>query len=103
MHRKRHALTQGELAVLLGVDRQPKISKYELGIHHPSFAVLLAYECIFKTSLRELYKGEGARASGEVRKRAQGLYRRLDAKRFTPIVKRKLDFLTDLIYPPTKA
>ena|ERR1043166_3546456 len=103
MHRKRHALTQGEVAVLLGVEHQPKVSKYESGKHDPPLDVLLAYECIFKTSLRELFTGEDSRVSAQVRHRAQGLYRHLDAKPFTPLMKRKLDFLTDLIYSPTKA
>jgi hypothetical protein len=37
---------------------------------------------------------------GEVRIRAQRLSRKLDAKRFTPAMKQKLDALVEVTYPP---
>ena len=99
-HRQRQALTQREVAVLLGVDHQPVVAKYEAGRHKPPLDVLLAYRYIFKVPLGELFAGEYDRVVADVRRRAQRLSRELDAKPFTPVVKRKLDFITELIYPP---
>jgi len=101
MFRKRSGLAQHELARLLGCKEGSKISRYERGDRSPSFDALLAYEIVFREATQRLFAGESHRARAEIKRRATALFRELDAKTpFTPTVKRKMEFLTDLIYPP---
>lgn len=100
-HRKRSGLAQHELAELLGSKNGSKVSRYERGERNPSFATLIACEIIFGIPLTELFRGEATRIRTEVRHRAQRLSRKVDARKpFTPSVKRKFDFLADIINPP---
>ena len=102
MFRKRSGLSQPELARLLGCREGSKVSRYERGERSPSFDTLLAYEVVFRETTQKLFAGESHRARDQIKKRAQALFRELDAKEpFTPSVKQKMAFLTDLIYPPS--
>jgi len=98
MFRKRSGLSQDELAALLGCRHGSKVSRYERGDRSPSLATLVAYEIIFKTSSRELYRGVHDRVRSAVCGRAQALSRKVDARQLTAATKRKLDFLTFVIY-----
>ena len=98
MFRKRSGLSQDELAALLGCRHGSKVSRYERGGRSPNLDTLVAYELIFKTSSRELYRGVHDRVRSAVRGRAQRLSRKVDARRLTPATKRKLDFLTNVIF-----
>ena len=101
MFRKRSGLSQPELARLLGCKEGSKVSRYERGDRFPSFDALLAYEIVFRETTQRLFAGVSHRARAEIKKRARTLFRELDAKEpFTASVKHKMDFLTDLIYPP---
>lgn len=100
-HRKRSALTQHELATLLGCAHGSKVSRYERNARLPTLETLIAYEILFKTPWRELLPGEYNRVYHTIRARAQALSREIDAKTpWTPALQRKLDFLTDIINPP---
>jgi transcriptional regulator with XRE-family HTH domain len=99
MFRKKSGLSQRELAELLGASSGSKVSRYERGTRLPSFETVLAYEIVFRVALDELFKGEERALRAKIRKRAQHLSRRLDARPTTPALKHKLDFLTDLIFP----
>src|SRR5262245_21208988 len=96
--RKRSGLSQRELAYLLGSKAGSKVSRYEGGRRRPSFEALLAYEVVFRVGLDALFDGRHRSVSSEIRRRAQRLSRRLDALPYTPSVKRKIDFLTELIH-----
>ena len=98
-HRKRSGLTQDELALLLGCRSGSKVSRHERGGRIPTIGALLAYEVVFGTPSRDLFRGVYDRVLREVRRRAQRLSRRVDARPLTPALKRKLDFLSDLIHP----
>lgn len=101
MFRKRSGLAQHELAGLLGCKEGSKVSRYERGDRSPSFDTLLSYKIVFHETTQRLFAGQSHRARAQIKKRAQSLFRELDSKeRFTPAVKRKMEFLTDLIYPP---
>lgn len=100
MFRKRSGLSQGELAFLLGTKSGSKVSRYEAGNRTPAFEALLAYEIVFRVALDELFAGRHDTARSALRVRAQRLMRTLDSERFTPSVKRKMDFLAELINPP---
>ena len=101
MFRKRSGLSQPELARLLGCKEGSKVSRYERGERAPSFDTLLGYEIVFRETTQKLFAGDSHRARAEIKKRAQALHRELDAMEpFTESVKRKMEFLTDLIFPP---
>jgi len=99
MSRLRSGLSQGELAELLGCRHGSKVSRYETSQRCPAFETLLAYEVVFGGSGREFFEGRYCEMADEIRDRAVTLFRRLDAQAFTPQVKRKLDFLVDVIHP----
>jgi transcriptional regulator with XRE-family HTH domain len=99
MHRKRSALTQRELAGLLGCEHGSKVSRYERGERVPGFATLLAYEIVFRTNGADLFRGVAEKLSRTIRDRASRLHKHLDAERSTPLVTQKMEFLVELIYP----
>lgn len=99
MHRKRSALTQRELAGLLGCDHGSKVSRYERGERMPAFTTLLAYELVFRAGAPLLFRGLAEQVRRRVRDRASLLHKVLDGQRFTPLVKQKMEFLVELIYP----
>lgn len=96
--RKRSGLSQDELAALLGCKHGSMVSRYERGDRAPSLETLIAYEVIFQSSARELFRGVHDRVRGSVRQRAQRLSRTVDSQPLTPVTKRKMDFLTGVIY-----
>lgn len=100
--RKRSGLAQKELALLFGCRHGSKISRYELGTRCPTLEALLAYAVVFPESTRELFAGEYERIESGIRTRAKKLHRQLDSLPFTPSVKHKMDFLTDVMYPRKK-
>lgn len=97
MFRKCSGLSQDEVAELLGCKHGSKVSRYERGGRLPSLEAVIALEIVFGTSTRELFRGHHERVYQQVRRRAQRLSRRVDARPLTPGVKRKMDFLVDLI------
>ena len=100
-YRKRSALTQQELATLLGSAYGSKVSRYERDTRLPTLETLIAYEILFKVPWRELLPGEYNRVYQQIRQRAQALSREIDAKTpWTPALQRKFDFLTDIINAP---
>lgn len=103
MHRKRSGLAQRELAVLLGCKHGSKVSRYERGLRQPSLDALVVYEVVFGESTTRLFAGVTVRTQRQVRERAQVLFKKLDGHpKLTPALKRKLDFLADIIYPPSR-
>ena len=72
-NRKRIALSQGEVAFLLGHQSSGQISRYERFEHAPSLETALACEVIFKSPLSELFGGLYHKAERDVAERARGL------------------------------
>src|ERR1039457_593139 len=80
-YRKRLAMTQEEMASLLGVkgeDRGVKVCRDERFAREPSLAMALAYEVIYQRSVRELFAGVYEQIEREVAARASSLRLRKD-------------------------
>jgi transcriptional regulator with XRE-family HTH domain len=91
-HRKKSALSQEEVAFLLGgigESKASRISRYESCSREPSLAAALAYEVIYGKPVRELFAGLYEQVQLDVAKRAKILgYRKrgLDAKRHETLI-----------------
>jgi transcriptional regulator with XRE-family HTH domain len=80
-NRKRLAMTQEEVAFLLGVkgeDRGVKVCRDERLAREPSLATALAYEVIYQRPVRELFAGVYEQIEREVVARASILKLRKD-------------------------
>jgi len=51
------ALSQGDVAFLLGHRKSSQVSRYENSEHLPNLEAALAYEVIFKSPLSEIFGG----------------------------------------------
>src|SRR5260221_12126771 len=81
-NRKRLALSQDEVAFLLGTKSGAKISRYERFAREPSLETALAFEMIFQRSTSELFGGLYQKVEQEVAARAKTLAdRTTDRKR----------------------
>ena len=98
MYRRRGALTQHELAALLGSSHGAKVSRYERGERVPTLATVMAYEVIFRVGLRQLFAGDYHEVLQQVRRRARRLSREIrSAGSTSAATERKLDLLTRII------
>jgi hypothetical protein len=73
-HRKRLALTQEEVAFLLGgkgMDKGIKVCRDEGLVREPSLAVALAYEVVYQKPVRELFAGMYEQIEREVAARVR--------------------------------
>ena len=72
-NRKRLALSQEEVAFLLGSQSGAKVSRYEQFAREPSLETALACEMIFQRSASELFGGLYQKVEAEVAARATTL------------------------------
>src|SRR2546426_2628445 len=79
-HRKRWALTQDELAEMIG-RTQAQLSRYEAGEVAPDFETALCFQVIFGHSPRALFPGLYGAVEETVMNRAARLDRGLEGKR----------------------
>src|ERR1039457_6727515 len=77
-NRKRLALSQDEVAFLLGTQNGAKVCRYERFVREPSLATALAYEAIFKRLVSELFPGLYQKVEQEVAARAKPLAAKTD-------------------------
>ncbi len=80
-NRKRLALTQEEVAFLLGfrgMSRGAKVCRDEKFAHEPNLRTALAYEVVYQKPIRELFAGLSERIEREVAGRAKLLTFRKD-------------------------
>lgn len=75
--RRRSALSQEDVAFLLGAFTGTRISRHETGACMPPLEVAIAYEVIFGAAIVEIYDDERVRITGLVRKRAKTLHESL--------------------------
>ena len=80
IHRKRWALSQRELAHLLGGLSATSVGRIELGRRVPSLPVALGYQVIFGTPAAELVPGLYAVVEDDVMRRAAKLSLRLERR-----------------------
>lgn len=60
MHRRRAGLSQYEVAVLLGAERDTTVSRHESAKRLPSLEMALAYERLYGTPVSTLFPGVSA-------------------------------------------
>jgi transcriptional regulator with XRE-family HTH domain len=77
-NRKRLALSQDEVAFLLGTQSGAKVCRYERFAREPSLETALAFEVIFQRSASELFGGLYQKVEQEVVARAKILANRTD-------------------------
>lgn len=71
--RKRSALSQRDVAFLLGAKCASKICRYERFVREPGFATAVACEAIFRRPVSELFPGVYHKIAAGVRTRAKTL------------------------------
>src|ERR1044071_2939867 len=77
-HRKRSALSQDDVAFLLGARSGAKVCRYERFVREPSLQTALAFEVIFQKPVRELFAGLYRRVERQVVARAKVLTHKLN-------------------------
>ena len=95
-HRRKAALSQDELAFLLGCEHGTKISRYERERRIPTFEALLALEAVFGVPIRELFAGRFHQVEQSVVERAQKLIQILRKQKPSAAVSRKLALLMEI-------
>ena len=95
-NRKRLALSQDEVAFLLGTQSGAKVCRYERFVREPSLATALAYEAIYQRPVRELFGGLYQRIEREVAARAKTLTFRTERRKPTRQTVQKRQTLADI-------
>jgi transcriptional regulator with XRE-family HTH domain len=95
-NRKILALSQDELAFLLGTENGTTVCRYERFVRAPSLETALAYEAIFKKSVSELFPGLYQKAEQAVAARAKALVERTGRPKSNQRATRKREALADL-------
>ncbi len=80
-NRKRLALSQDEMAFLLGTETGERVCRHERFLQAPGLEAALAYEVIFRKPVRELFNGLFRRIENEVAARARSLANRPDGSK----------------------
>ena len=101
-NRKRLALSQDEVAFLLGTQSGAKVSRYEQFARVPSLETALACEVIFQRSASELFGGLYQKVEQQVAERAEALSRQTERRKLTRPVVQKRQVLTQLAALHTK-
>jgi transcriptional regulator with XRE-family HTH domain len=96
MHRSRHALTQADVAFLVGAGSAATIARYESGRRTPSLEVVLAFEALFGVPAEELFAGTFQTVEKSVGERACQLVDVLRSSGVTPETTAKLRHLMEL-------
>jgi DNA-binding XRE family transcriptional regulator len=65
-HRRKRGLSQRELGMLVGYDREWQVSRHERGQTTPPLLIALAYEVVFEVPTAELFKGFHSAATDAV-------------------------------------
>jgi transcriptional regulator with XRE-family HTH domain len=95
-NRKRLALSQDEVAFLLGTENGTTVCRYERFVRAPSLETALAYEAMFKRSVSELFPGLYQKAEQEVAARAKALVERTGRPKSNQRAARKREALLEL-------
>lgn len=75
-HRKRTALSQREIAFLMGAKGASKVSRYEKMRREPELKTALALQAIFDCPIARLFPDLFAQVQAAVRRRAKSLAKR---------------------------
>ncbi len=96
-YRRRAALSQDEVAFLLGCRTGAKVSRYEHMARRPSLETAWGYEVLFGAPERELFAGGYEKVEDDIRKRARALADKLGASRRDRLTLRKLETLQAIV------
>lgn len=92
-YRRRAALSQDEIAFLLGCEHGTKIGRYERGRRTPLFESILALEVVLGVPVAELFAGRFHKVEQSVVQRAKILVEKLRKERPSPAITAKLSRL----------
>ena len=92
----RLALSQDEVAFLLGGQGGIRVCRHERFVREPSLETALTYEAIFKTSVSELFGGLYQKVEREVAERAKILAEKDHTGKTAAQTARKRQTLADL-------
>jgi transcriptional regulator with XRE-family HTH domain len=95
-NRQRSALSQDEVAFLLGIDDGATVCRYEAFDRNPSLETALAYEAILKRSVSELFPGLYKNIEQQVAARAKTLVERTDGRKLNAREAKKRETLAGL-------
>ena len=95
--RKRTGLSQPDIAYLLGAEDGGCVSRYENFRIKPSLRTALVFVILFRTSVRELFKGDYQKLERVIFNRAKRLGDRIAKESQTSLTARKLASLMDLM------
>jgi DNA-binding XRE family transcriptional regulator len=95
-YRKRSALSQVDVAFLLGVHSSAKVCKHERFTQEPSLQTALAYEAIYRKPVSELFPGLFEKVQAEVKARAGTMEHMTFARNSAPIAKRKRETIATI-------
>lgn len=95
--RKRLALSQDEMALLLGVGSGAKICRDERFVRRPTLETALAYEAVFRRPVRELFKGLYQSIERDVAARAKTFATRMECQPSSRQTDRKRQAIADII------
>lgn len=96
-HRLKTALSQDEVAFLVGLENGGNVSRHEQGIRTPELSRALAYEVLYGAPVGELFAEELAEREADIRRRARKLHKELSQAPATAFIKRKLASLEDVL------
>lgn len=96
-HRKRSALSQDEVAFLLGSQNGSKVSRYEQLTRKPELETALAYEIIFNCPVSELFPELFEKVKAAVKERANTLAKRVLQASSKSLLSRKRKSVSNII------
>lgn len=97
MHRHRQALSQDEVAFLVGAGSAGTIARYELGQRDPSLETALALQALYGVPVAELFAGRFNTVEQSVARRANERIAMIRAGGISPAATVKLKHLSDVI------
>jgi transcriptional regulator with XRE-family HTH domain len=100
-HRRRHNLSQADVAMLLGAASGTKVSRYENFTRMPGPLTVFAFEIVFNQPASELFAGSYETIRLAVQERARRLVKQLTAQPDAKTGKnlRKLELLRSIVEP----
>lgn len=105
--RLRTALSQEEVAFLLGLESGGNVSRHETGMRVPDLVRVLAYAALYGAPVEKLFADEYFQVGRDIRSRAGILAERVRGEAPSPFRERKLSVLAELAArdwhnPPTQ-
>jgi transcriptional regulator with XRE-family HTH domain len=96
-NRKRLALSQDEVAFLLGTRSGARVCRDERFVREPSLKTALTYEAIFQKPARELFSGLYQQIEQEVAARAKTLANRINRQKMNRQTAYKLKAIAGIV------